>query len=144
MTYLKALFLPVFVGILLTIATAMLGLLAVQQYFSGGPGQALGEFIWTSSIPAYTLWLELIAVALWAGYRMTIVAGVRVAAISSGALVFASIFLIWVLIAFIDRGASEASEFFRGPHAGLIQLMVLVIVGGAVGAWLRERKAIVT
>ena len=144
MNYLKALLLPVFVWILLFMAIAALEMLAVQQYFSGGPGQALGELVWTTQISVYTKWPMQIAIPLWAGYRTAKIAGVRVAAISSGALVFASFILFFVLVGFIDRGVSEAVEVFRGPHTGLIKSFVLAIVAGATGAWLKEHNEAVT
>ena len=144
MNYLKAMLLPVFVAILLTTATSMLEALAVQQYFSGGPGQALGELVWTTRIPVYTLWLELIVVSMWAGYRTANAGGVWVAAISSGALVYASFVLFWALGGFLSRGAAEAGEFLDGPYAGQAKLLLLTIAGGAVGTWLRARPEHVT
>ena len=121
----------------------MLEALAVQQYFSGGLGHALGELLWTTRVPSYVFALEMTAVALWAGFRTAKFCRASVAVIS-GALVYASIMIFWILTALLADGASEAGEFLDGPYTAQAKLLFLTLAGGAVGTWLRARREYVT
>jgi len=141
--YLKVIALPILVAILSITAITMLTALAVQQYFSGGPGREIGELAWTSRIPSHVYAFVLTAIALWAGYRAAEFFGIGLAVVA-GLLVLIATNVFLVLGTLLADGAAEAGEFFHGPYTDQVRLVLFTIIGGAAGTWLRRYRDRVT
>ena len=141
--YLKVIALPILVAILSTMVITMLTALAVQEYFSGGPGREIGELAWTSGIPSHVFAVVLTAMALWAGYRAAEFFGIALAVVA-GMLVLTATAVFFVLGTLLTDGVAEAGEFFHGPYTAQARLVLLAIAGGAVGTWLRRYRHRVT
>lgn len=139
--YLKALALPCAVAMVSFVVLAELQLLALHQYFTGGPGQEVGELLWTTTLSKYTFNVVLVPVALWAGYRAARVGSRWVAGVSSGAILTGIVTTFFVLLALVG---GEAHELFHRPPVGVLWMLIVAVVAGVIGAHLTAGRETAT